>query len=79
MALDVFRNLGPINIPNIIVCMDRRINYMYGSSDRSEFIYTETQGPFIYEALKKTVGCRNAFDSWSGYIGLDTEVLRFAM
>ena len=42
MVVNIFRDLGPINLPYGVVCMDRRITYTYGSSAHSEFIYTET-------------------------------------
>jgi hypothetical protein len=30
MVLGVFRNLDPIHLPFSLLCVDRRINYVYG-------------------------------------------------
>jgi hypothetical protein len=41
-----------INFKYVIVCMERRIGYVYRSSVHSKFIYTETQVAFFFTACR---------------------------
>jgi hypothetical protein len=51
--------------------MDRCINYVYGSSAYSEFVYTETQDEFFFTVLSIP------FNNWSEYPRLKHKCSRF--